>query len=149
MSKRIEKALEKTADERATFENGRIYKRILEVIVIIANLIYFISLCFGKTSFDHTIMRLMFELIMCTINLSTFIGVLKTAKLGTFEGSISKLTYELSTFHVLNIHGIVNYALALIFPGSMMVGTYMFLIGVPIAFIIMIIESIYLYKKIK
>ena len=136
MSKRIEKALEKKADERATFENGRIYKRILEVIVILANLIYFISMCFGKASFDHTLMRLMIELIMCTINLSTFIGVLKTAKIGTFEGSISKITYELST-------------LALIFPGNVMIGTYMFLVGVPIAFILMLVESIYLYKKIK
>lgn len=148
MSK-IEKALEKKADERAAFENGRIYKRILEVIVILANLIYFISICFGRASYDHTLMRLMIELIMCTINLSTFIGVLKTAKIGTFEGSINKLTYELSTFHILNIHGIVDYALALIFPGNMMVGTYMFLIGAPIVFIIIAAESIYLYKKIK
>ena len=149
MSKRIEKALEKKADERATFENGRIYKRILEVIVILANLIYFISMCFGRASFDHTLMRLMIELIMCTINLSTFIGVLKTAKIGTFEGSISKITYELSTFHILNIHGIISCTLALIFPGNAMIGTYMFLVGVPIAFILMLVESIYLYKKIK
>jgi len=149
MSK-IEKALEKKADERATFENGRIYKRILEVIIIVTNIIYVISFCFGKTSFDHTIMRLMIELIMCTINLSTFIGVLKTAKIGTFEGSINKITYELSTLHILNIYGIVDYIIRLLFPENIQtLGTYLFLIGVPVSFLIILAESIYLNKKIK
>ena len=149
MSK-IEKALEKKADERATFENGKIYKRILEVIVIVTNIIYFISGCFGRTSYEHSLMRLMIELIMCTINLSTFIGVLKTAKIGTFEGSINKITYELSTFHILNIHGIINYLTILLFPDNIKtIGTYMFIIGAPIAGVLILIESIYLYKKIK
>jgi len=147
---KIEKALEKKSDERAILENGKIYKRILEIIVIVTNIIYFISFCFGKTSFDHTIMRLMIELIMCTINLSTFIGVLKTVKIGTFEGSINKITYELSTFHILNIHGIVDYIISLLFPENIQtIGTYMFLIGVPVSFMIILAESIYLYKKIK
>ena len=114
------------------------------------NIIYFISGCFGRTSYEHSLMRLMIELIMCTINLSTFIGVLKTAKIGTFEGSINKITYELSTFHILNIHGIINYLAILLFPKNIQtIGTYMFIIGAPIAGVLILIESIYLYKKIK
>lgn len=146
---KIEKALEKKSDERATFENGKIYKRILEVIVILTNIIYVISFCFIRASFDNTIMRLMLELIMCTINLSTFIGVLKSAKIGTFEGSINKITYELSTLHILNIYGVIEYITKLFTLNNTMIAGYMFLIGVPIAGIIILIESIYLNKKIK
>ena len=142
MSK-IEKALEKKADERATFENGRIYKRILEVIVIVTNIIYLLVPLKGIQS------ELSLNIIMFIINFSTFVGIIKTLKLGTFEGSINKVTFSMTTLYVLNFLGIIWGILDKIFKSHYLVADYMFLIGVPVMCIIELIQIIYINVKIK
>ena len=146
---KIEKTLKKKSDERAILENGKIYKNILEVIVIITNIIYFISLGFGKLTLEPPINRIIIELIMGTINLSTFIGEIKTLKKGTFEGSINIFTYEFSTFHVLNIFYVIERTLCLIFTNNIILNGYTYLIGMLLTLIIMPAETIYMTKKIK
>lgn len=142
MSK-IEKALEKKEDERATFENGRIYKRILEVIVIVTNIIYLLVPLKGIQS------ELSLNIIMFIINFSTFVGIIKTLKLGTFEGSINKVTFSMTTLYVLNFLGIIWGILDKIFKSHYLVADYMFLIGVPVMCIIELIQIIYINVKIK
>lgn len=142
---KIEKALEKKSDERATFENGKIYKNILEVIILLTNITYLIWLYFLGGVYKN----MPLNITMFIINFSTFIGIIKTARIGTFEGSINKITYELSTFHIINIYGVIENIIRLIFPGNKLIAGYMFLIGLPAAAIIILIESIYLNKKIK
>jgi len=142
MSK-IEKALEKKADERATFENGKIYKRILEVIVIVTNITYLLVPLKGIQS------ELSLNIIMFIINFSTFVGIIKTLKLGTFEGSINKVTFSMTTLYVLNFLGIIWGILDKIFKSHYLVADYMFLIGVPVMCIIELIQIIYINVKIK
>jgi hypothetical protein len=142
MSK-IEKALEKKSDERATFENGKIYKRILEVIVIVTNIIYLLVPLKGIQS------ELSLNIIMFIINFSTFVGIIKTLKLGTFEGSINKVTFSMTTLYVLNFLGIIWGILDKIFKSHYLVADYMFLIGVPVMCIIELIQIIYINVKIK
>ena len=137
MSK-IEKALEKKSDERATFENGKIYKRILEVIVIVTNIIYLLVPLKGIQS------ELSLNIIMFIINFSTFVGIIKTLKLGTFEGSINKVTFSMTTLYVLNFLGIIWGILDKIFKSHYLVADYMFLIGVPVMCIIELIQIIYI-----
>ena len=142
MSK-IEKALEKKSDERATFENGKIYKRILEVIVIVTNIIYLLVPLKGIQS------ELSLNIIMFIINFSTFVGIIKTLKLGTFEGSINKVTFSMTTLYVLNFLGIIWGILDKIFKSHYLVADYMFLIGVPVMCIIELTQIIYINVKIK
>ena len=142
MSK-IEKALEKKSDERATFENGKIYKRILEVIVIVTNITYLLVPLKGIQS------ELSLNIIMFIINFSTFVGIIKTLKLGTFEGSINKVTFSMTTLYVLNFLGIIWGILDKIFKSHYLVADYMFLIGVPVMCIIELIQIIYINVKIK
>jgi len=140
---KIEKALEKKSDERATFENGKIYKRILEVIVIVTNIIYLLVPLKGIQS------ELSLNIIMFIINFSTFIGILKTLKIGTFEGSIHKTTYYWSTFYNLNLLHIIWGILDIMFKSNYLVADSIFLIGIPLMLIIELIQVIYINKKIK
>ena len=135
---KIEKALEKKADERATFENGKIYKRILEVIVILTNIIYLLAPLKGIQT------QLYLNIIMFVINFSTFIGIIRTLKLGTFAGSINKVTFSMTTLYVLNFLGIIWSVLDKIFKSHYLVADYMFMIGVPVMCIIEIIQLIYI-----
>lgn len=145
MSKRIEKALEKQADERATFENGRIYKGILEVILALTNITYLIWSYFG----GGVVYNMPLNITMFIINFSTFIGILKTIKIGTFEGSIHKTSYYWSTFYTVNLLHIIWGVLEIIFKSNPLVSDYMFLIGIPIMLIVELIQVIYINKKIK
>ena len=140
---KIEKALEKKSDERATFENGKIYKNILEVIVILTNIVYLLS----PSSMTAT--ELALSIIMFIVNFSTFIGILKTLKIGTFEGSIHKITFNVTTFYILDFLRIVWCILDKIFDSHYLVADYMFLIGMPIMIIIEIVQLIYINKKLK
>ena len=133
--KKIEKALEKKSDERADFENGKIYKNILEKIVIATNIIFFLNT-----------RNIELEIVMLIINLSVFIGVGKTLKIGTFEGSLNKFVYYFSTLYVVNIFYIIWWVLDLIFKSSYLVGDFMFMIS-PLVIIIEIIQAIYIIKK--
>ena len=142
---KIEKALEKKSDERATFENGRIYKTILEVILALTNITYLVCLYF----FGGVVRNIPLSITMFIINFSTFIGILKTLKIGTFEGSIHKTTYYWSTFYTVNFAHIIWGILDIIFKSSHLVADYMFLIGLPVTFILEILQIIYINKKIK
>lgn len=141
---KIEKTLEKTSDERATFENGKIYKNILEMIIILTNIVYLIVLYTVGT-----INNIPLNITMFIINISTFIGVLKTLKKGTFEGSLKPITYQFTTFYNINFMFIVWGILNIIFNSHYLVADYMFLIGLPITIIADIIQLIYINKKIK
>ena len=143
---KIEKALEKKSDERAILENGKIYKDILEVILALTNIIYLICMFIPGIG---AVNNICLSIIMFIINFSTFIGVLKTLKLGTFEGSIHKTTYYWSTFYTMDFLFIVWSVLDMIFNSHYLVADYMFLIGYPIALIVDIIQIIYINKKLK
>ena len=143
---KIEKALEKKSDERAILENGKIYKNILEVILSLTNITYLICMFIPGIS---VVKNICLSIIMFIINFSTFIGVLKTLKLGTFEGSIHKTTYYWSTFYTMDFMFIVWSVLDMIFNSHYLVSDYMFLIGYPIALIVDLIQIIYINKKLK
>lgn len=142
---KIEKALEKKSDERAILENGKIYKNILEVILSLTNIIYLICLYF----FGGVYSNIPLNIIMFIINFSTFVGIIKTLKIDTFEGSIHKITYYWSTFYTVNFTHIIWGILDIIFKSNYLVADYMFLIGLPITLILEIIQIIYINKKIK
>ena len=142
---KIEKELKKTSDERAILENGKIYKKILETIIILTNIVYLICLYF----LGGLVKNIPLNIVMFIINFSTFIGVIKTLKIGTFEGSISIVTYTCSTYYTLNILGIIWGILDIVFKSHYLVADYMFLIGLPIAIITDIVQIIYINKKIK
>lgn len=145
MSKIIEKALEKKSDERATFENGKIYKTILEVILALTNITYLVCVYF----FGGVVRNIPLSITMFIINFSTFIGILKTLKIGTFEGSIHKTTYYWSTFYNLNLLHIIWGILDIMFKSNYLVADSIFLIGIPLMLIIELIQVIYINKKIK
>ena len=145
MSKRIEKALDKNADERSILENGKIYKGILEVVLALTNITYLICLYFA----GGVVKNIPLDITMFIINFSTFIGILKTINIGTFEGSIHKTSYYWSTFYTVNLLNIIWGVLEIIFKSHPLVSDYMFLIGAPILLIVELIQLIYINKKIK
>ena len=144
MNSKIIKALDSNSDERTVYENGKIYKKVLEMIVLITNIIYFLKLYSTGVYGD-----ILLNLIMFVINFCTFIGILKTVNLGTFEGSIHKITFYWSTFYTVNIMNIIWGLAGIIFKTNAILIDYIFIIGFAVLIVVEIIQTIYITKKIK
>ena len=144
MNSKIMKALDGQSDERTVYENGKIYKNVLQIIVFITNIIYFFKLYSVGVYGD-----ILFNIIMFVINFCTFIGILKTLKIGTFEGSIHKMTFYWSTFYIINLLNLVIGVLNVIFKFDSFKFSIAFLIGVLIALIIDIVQITYITNKVK
>jgi len=109
---KIDKILESQADEREIVENGKLFKKALDIILIIINILWimqpFVLIPFNLEIVTIETISICINFCALIVNLITFIFIMKTFKKSTFGGSINKTTNNLSTLFVLNILNIVG-----------------------------------------
>jgi hypothetical protein len=99
MKAKIDKILETPADEREIVENGKIFKKALDIILIAINILWFTSpfilIPFKLDIITTNVIAICINLCTFTVNLITFIFIMKTFKKNTYGGSINKTTNNL------------------------------------------------------
>lgn len=156
MKAKIDKILETPADEREIVENGKIFKKALDIILIAINILWFTSpfilIPFKLDSITTNVIAICINLCAFTVNLITFIFIMKTFKKNTYGGSINKTTNNLSTLFIINLINIIDGIIGVTGKANILVGHItlsglMFIVSMIAMLVWMFGISAYLVRK--